>query len=350
MVRAQSGRSNVYNASARAKARKSSLIDTTRMRQLVQQGTDSIGASIGEMGYRNEMDLYASRMSGADAIEAALFHNLDNDLSEVLRFCQGKLKSLVAVYVERFEYQKANTVLIAVNGGASHEVIESQILPAENPRNATWLNIVRSTEGLQEAVEAMSGTQWGQTLSRLDGEPTLEIMENALDMQYFSDALKAMKGKDGGPRLQKYLRMEIDHRNVINQFRSIRMETSSEKRQEMIIPGGKVDHVTMRQACLAESDDDLIETLRRSSSFDDTGFDEAKEESNRIGSLDPYAELLSHKRHTVLKRFSHLSPISAFPIIYYIERKALEVRNLRLLVRGKAVGLPNEVLEAHMDY
>ena len=102
--------------------------------------------------------------------------------------------------------------------------------------------------------------------------------------------------------------------------------------------------------CLAESDDELIETLRRSSSFDDTGFDEAKEESNRLGSLDPYAELLSHQRHAVLKRFSHLSPISAFPIIYYIERKSLEVRNLRLLVRGKAVGLPNEVLEAHMDY
>ena len=76
----------------------------------------------------------------------------------------------------------------------------------------------------------------------------------------------------------------------------------------------------------------------------------AEAESNRIGSLDPYAELLSHQRHAVLKRFSHLSPISAFPIIYYIERKSLEVRNLRLLVRGKAVGLPNEVLEAHMDY
>ena len=156
MVRAQSGRSNVYNASARAKARKSSLIDNTRMRQLVQQGPDSIGASIGEMGYRAEMDLYASRMSGADAIEAALFHNMDNDLAEVLRFCQGKLKSLVGIYVERFDYEKAKTVLRAVNGGASDEIIESQILPAENPRNAPWLNIVRSTEGLQVRVAPSS--------------------------------------------------------------------------------------------------------------------------------------------------------------------------------------------------
>ncbi len=349
MARA-SGRSNVYNAAARAKARKASLIDPTRMRQLVQQGPDSIGASIGEMGYRSEMDLYASRMSGADAIEAALFHNLDNDLAGVLRFCQGNLKSLVAIYVERFDYEKAKTVLRAVNGGASDEIIETQILPSENPRNTSWLNIVRNTEGLHEAVDSMSGTPWGQTLSKLEGEPSLEDMENALDLQYFSDALKSVKGRNGGPRLLRYLRMEIDHRNVINQLRAIRMEITTEKRQSMVIPGGKIDSGTMRQACQSESDEELIESLRRSGSFDDSGFDEAMADSRRLGSLDPYAELLSHQRHAVLKRFSHLSPVSPFPIIYYIEQKSLEVRNLRLLVRGKAVGLSNEVLEAHMDY
>tara|TARA_B100000287_G_scaffold210593_1_gene198765 strand:- start:11889 stop:12797 length:909 start_codon:yes stop_codon:yes gene_type:complete len=302
------------------------------------------------MGYRTEMDLYASRMGGADAIEAALFHNLDNDLAGVLRFCQGNLKSLVAIYVERFDYEKAKTVLRAINGGASDEIIETQILPSENPRNSPWLNIVRNTEGLQEAVEAMSGTPWGKTLSKLEGEATLEDMENALDMQYFSDALKSVRGKDGGPRLLRYLRMEIDHRNVMNQFRSIRMGISTEKRQSMVIPGGKIDSVTMRQASQSESDEELIESLRRSGSFDDSGFEEAMSESENMGSLDPYAELLSHQRHSVLKRFSHLSPVSPFPIIYYIESKSLEVRNLRLLVRGKAVGLPDKVLEAHMDY
>ena len=146
MASMANGRSNLYNASARAKARKATLIDTTRMRQLLQQGPESIGVSIGELGYRSEMDLYASRMSGADAVEAALFHNMDNDLSQVLRFCQGHLRALVAIYVERFDYEKAKTVLRAVNGGASDELIETQILPSENPRNAPWLQIVRTTE------------------------------------------------------------------------------------------------------------------------------------------------------------------------------------------------------------
>ena len=192
-----SGRSNVYNASARAKARKASLIDPTRMRQLLQTGPESIGASIGELGYRNEMDIYSARMSGADAVEAALFHNLDNDLSEVMKFCQGPLKSIVSIYVERFAYEKAKTVLRAVNGGCSDELIEAQILPSENPMNAIWLDIVRTTETVSEAANAMIGTPWGKELAKLEGtEPSLEEMEDALDRQYYSHALKVSKGKD----------------------------------------------------------------------------------------------------------------------------------------------------------
>ena len=78
-------------------------------------------------------------------------------------------------------------------------MIESQILPSENPRNAPWLTIVKNTEGLDEAVEAMSGTPWGQTLARLDAESTLETMENALDMQYFADALRAVRTRKEAP-------------------------------------------------------------------------------------------------------------------------------------------------------
>ena len=343
MASVRAGRSNVYNASARAKARKASLIDSTRMRQLLQQGPDSIGASIGELGYRAEMDLYASRMSGADAVEAALFHNMDNDVHQVMSFCHGHLRSLVAIYVERFDYEKAKTVLRAINGGASDEIIESQILPPENSRNAPWLAIVRSTEGLQEAVDSMSGTTWGRTLSKLDGELILEELENALD-------IKAVKSGKGQPQLLKYLRMEIDHRNIINQLRAIRLDTSPEKRSSIVIPGGRIDASIMKQASQSTNDDELLEALRRSNSFNDSGFDEALRKSEEMGTLDPFAELLSHQRHALLKKFSHLSPISPFPIIHYIECKALEVRNLRLLVRGKAVGLPDDVIEAHMDY
>jgi len=351
MVRPTSGKSNIYNAAARAKARKASLIDSTRMLQLLQLGPESIGASIGELGYRNEMDIYSSRMNGADAVEAALVHNLDNDLLEILKFCQGPLKSIVSIYIERFSYEKAKTVLRSVHGGCSDDLIESQILPSENPMNSIWLDIVRTTTTVSEAAEAMSGTEWGKELSKLEGtDPSLEEMEDALDRQYYSNALQISKSKDSNPQLLKYIRTEIDHRNIINQFRELRQNISLEKRSQIIISGGRIQNSIMLQASQATSKESLIDVLRRSIYFDDEGFDEALIDSENTQSLDPIASLLIHKRHALLRKFAYLNPVSPFPVIYYIEKKVLEIQNLRLLVRGKAIGLSSEVLEAHMDF
>ena len=68
----------------RAKSRKKSLIDSTRMRQLLQQTPEQLSISIADSGYRNEIDLYASGFQGSDLVEAALTHNLENELSNIL--------------------------------------------------------------------------------------------------------------------------------------------------------------------------------------------------------------------------------------------------------------------------
>mgnify|MGYP001448471998 CR=1 FL=1 len=68
----------------RAKSRKKSLIDGTRMRQLLQQTPEQLSISIADSGYRNEIDLYASGFQGSDLVEAALTHNLENELSNIV--------------------------------------------------------------------------------------------------------------------------------------------------------------------------------------------------------------------------------------------------------------------------
>ena len=341
------GRSNMANASARAKARKASLIDSTRMRQLLQQSPDAIGTSIAEFGYRSEIDLYAGRYTGADLIEAALNHNLDTDFDSVLRFCQGDLKSMVAVYVERFSYQNAKTVLRAIHSGASVEMVASEVLPEENLNNNYWLDIIRNCTTLGDAVNAMSGTSWGLALSKLDADSNLQQMEDALDSSYYNDAIASIRGSGCHPLLVRYIRNEIDHRNIINQFRGLRQGIAGEDRDAIMIHGGKIDKAALKAASQAESNETLLDALRRASSFDDTGFEEALQASSI--SLDPVVTLLQEQRRNMMRRFAYLNPISAFPVIHYIESKVLEVQNIRLLVRGKAAGLSDEVIEAHMN-
>jgi V/A-type H+-transporting ATPase subunit C len=344
------GQSNWANASARGKARKAGLIDSTRLRQLLQQSPDSIASSIAEFGYQAELNRYADKLSGVDLVETALNHNMDRDLAQVLGFCQGQLKNLVSIYVERFTYQKVKTALRAIRSGVSLEEVASQVLPEQNEMNAPWLELVSTCDTLQDAASALEGTQFGRALSELDASDDLMAYEDALDRHYYASSTKKLReGTTRHPMLLRYFRTEIDHRNVINLFRALRQGMSAEQRNELMLNGGKsITSTFLRQAAEADSEEALLEILRRAPGFDDTGFDEALIASKEKGTLDPIVNILSSQRLNLLSRMNMLNPLSAFPLIYYIESKVLEVQNLRLLVRGKAAGLSDEIIEAHL--
>lgn len=344
------GVSNWENASARSKARKAGLIDATQMRQLLAQGPDAMAASIAEMGYKNELDLYATRLTGADLVESALNHNLDRDLNQVLGFCQGHLKDLVSIYVERYTYQKVKTALRAVRSGVSYDVVASQVLSEENDANSQWLEVVQNSNNLSEAVSALANTKFSKALESVEDSNNLMALEDALDRQYYHDATEKLRaGGSRHPQLLRYLRIEIDHRNVVNLFRGLKQGLDSEQRFELMLHGGQaLKSTNLKQAAEADSEEALVEILRRAPNFNDTGFDEALIASHENGTLDPIVNNLVDQRVVMLNRMATLNPLSAFPVINYVERKAGEVANLRMMVRGKAAGLSDEIIEAHL--
>jgi V/A-type H+-transporting ATPase subunit C len=345
------GPGNWANASARSKARKANLLNETQMRQLMQQGPDTIAASIGEAGYRKELDLYSARLSGADLIEAALSHNLDRDLKQVIGYCQGRLRRIVSVFALRFSYHNAKTVLRAVNSGTSAEDLANMVMPEENDLNTNWLEIANQSKTLADAALAMRGTPWGTGLSGIDSDAPLQEYEDTLDRHYYNDAISALKSSGHQHRpLLTLLRTEIDHRNIINLLRALRQGISAEQRTELMLEGGQTLRGNMlRNAAQADSEEALIEVLRRLPNLETTGLEEAMQAASQSGGLDPVVSYLEDEQRDSLRRMSHLNPLSAFPVIYYLESKVLEVRNIRLLVRGKAAGLSDEVIEAHMS-
>ena len=345
------GRGNWANASARSKARKANLLNETQIRQLMQKGPDTIAASIADAGYSKELNLYSKRLSGADLIEAALSHNLDRDLKEVMGYCQGRLRRIVSVFALRFSYQNAKTVLRAVNSAISSEDLANMVLPEENDLNTDWLELANQSNTLADAALSMRGTPWGSGLSSVDSDAPLQAYEDALDRHYYRDAVSALKSSGHEHRaLLTHLRTEIDHRNIINLLRALRQNISTEQRSELMLDGGQTLRDNMlRNAAQAESEDALIEVLRRLPNMDTSGLEEALQAASEAGGLDPVVNYLESQQRDSLRRLSHRNPLSAFPVIYYLESKVLEVRNIRLLVRGKAAGLSDEVIEAHMN-
>tara|TARA_B100000902_G_scaffold227502_1_gene216001 strand:- start:13860 stop:14918 length:1059 start_codon:yes stop_codon:yes gene_type:complete len=339
---------NTGYVAARAKSRRSSLLDRTRLRQLIQQSPEQLPVSIGDNGYRAEIDLYAGRYSGADLVEAALTHNLQSELASILKLCSGSVRELVEVYTGRFRYHNAKVVLRAVVNDVEIDKVRHSILPEESEINAPWLKMIEESSTIRDAAEQMRRLPFGKDLLILSSDAKLVDYENALDRHYFKNSLRVLSG--GSPEvrmLRESIQMEIDHRNITNILEGQAFGLSSGEISDALVPGGRiVSERTFAQATSGRSG--LMDLLRQSNRFDSDTFSQVLQESDDSRTLDPVITWLRIREHDMMKRMSYLHPISALPVIHYVASKIEEVDDLRLIVRGRMAGLPTEVIEAHV--
>jgi len=339
---------NTGYVAARAKSRKSSLLDRTRLRQLIHQSPEQLPISIGDNGYRAEMDLYAGRYTGADLVEAALTHNLQAELSSILSLCNGQVRALVEVYTGRFRYHNAKVVLRAVLNEVDIEKVKHSILPEESEINAPWLKMIEESSTIREAAEQMRRLPFGKDLLAPSPEARLVEYEDALDRHYFKHALSVLNS--GAPdvrMLRESIQTEIDHRNIINVLEGLAFGLTSTEISEILVPGGRI--VSKKNFAQASSSrEGLLDILRQSNRFDSDAFAQILQDSDEARTLDPVITWLRSREHDMMARMSYLHPISALPVIHYVAAKVEEVNDLRLIVRGRLAGLPTEVLEAHV--
>ena len=340
---------NTAYVASRAKSRRKKLADLARMRQLINQSTDQLTASVSSMGYADEVNLYAGKLTGADLVEAALTHNLAAELLDILKMCNGKIRDIVEIYTSRFEYQNAKVVLRSVVNEVSMEKVSNSILPDLNEINTPWLKIIETADDLRSAALQMRRKPFGSDLKALPEDARLSEYEDALDRHYFKTALKSLKANNPATRyLKDYLAMEIDHRNMLNILESDSIGISSEETSKLLIPGGKILPSRSFSTIAAGGKSALTDILRTSARFDMAHFETLLDEVVKSRSLDSIVTWFKEREYKFMKKMSYLHPISALPIVYYVAMKVQEVADLRIIVRGRFAGLPAEVLEAHI--
>ena len=342
-------RGNTAYVAARAKSRKSSLADKARLRQLIRQSPDQLTVAVGDMGYRNEIDLYAGKLSGGDLVEAALTHNLEVELVEILRMCNPKIKPLISVYTMRFEYQNAKVVLRSVLNDVEIDKVKHSILPAINDINTPWLAIIEDSDTLRNAALAMKRKSFGQALAKLPENASLYDYEDALDRHYFNEALKALSGSDPATKFaRKLLALEIDHKNILNILEAKSVGIGGDALSNSLLTGGRLVPPRSFNTVTSGGRDSLLDVLRSNGQFDMAEFEEKLKQSDERRSLDPIVTWFKQREHDFMAKMSFLHPISALPIIHYVAMKVEEVNDLRIIVRGLLAGLPVEVIDEHV--
>ncbi len=340
---------NVPYVASRAKARRQALMDKARLRQLINQSPDQLTNTVAESGYQNEINLYASRYTGGDLVEAALTHNLENELDNMLSHCRGKVRKVVEIYSSRYEYQNAKAVLRAVANGIESEKLSKDILPDLNDINTPWIKILESSDDLRSAAQQMRRKSFGSTLANLPEDARLAHYEDALDRHYFASSLRALSHSGNDSRyLRNVLATEIDHRNILNVLEASAFGIEGNDLYEELIPGGRLMPQRSLSSIANGGRSAMMDVLRGNAKFDIAGFEEALQTSEKERSLDAVVTWLHAREYAQMQKMSYLHPVSALPIVYYIAMKVKEVTDLRMIVRGRFAGLPPEILEAHI--
>ena len=159
---------------------------------------------------------------------------------------------------------------------------------------------------------------------------------------YYANLIKA--ASDSGNKLfLKFLRTEIDLKNLKMLFRMKRAGMDGEEIMKILIPGGME---------LKDTD------LRRLASMPFSEFVRALEGysywkaiadiSGEFTSLINIETRLDKYGLVYAASISYYYPLSILPVLDYILSKKIEVDNLRIIVRGKETKLPEDLIKAHL--
>ena len=333
------GTSNYAYAVTRVRAMKSKLLPKETYPRLLNMGIDEITRFIQESEYKNDVDELAMKYSGGDLAEHALNRNLALTYDKLLRITSGELNYLIVAYLKRYDIWNIKTLLRGILYNAPVEdILESLISAGEF--TYTFLSELAAKATYQEVIDALKETDYYPLLQEFDGT-NLAYIENELDKAYYS-SLFAVIGK---PRSKdrklfvRFIKLEVDVKNLGTLFRLKRAGIEeSDEIMPLIIEGG----LELKSEKLAPLPyEQFIDALRKTHYWDAIS-SVAGLETASLTIVE--SRLIRHSLESATT-YSHVSPISIVPIMDYIIHKSNEVKNLRIIFRGKEAGLDDTLIK-----
>lgn len=324
---------------ARVRAMKGKLIPDDMYPKFLNMEIPEITRFIGESEYKKDVDELGKKYRGTDLFEHALNQNLALTYRKLIDVSQNEANFLITEYLRSFDIWNIKTVLRGKFSGASEEEILEDVISAGQLRYRDLTEIVKigTIEGV---IAAFARTPYYPALEGYKG--VLADVENSLDKLYYSNLIKAASAS-GNKLFLKFLKTEIDLKNLKILFRMKRAGMERDEIIKMLIPGG-----------MELKENDLV----RLSSMSFSEFVRALEDfrywkaisdiSTESGSLIHIETRLDKYSLVYASSISYYYPLSILPVLDYILSKKIEVDNLRIIVRGKETKLPEDIIKAHL--
>ena len=335
------GTSNYAYLATRVRAMKSKLVPKETYPRLMNMGISEITRFIQETEYKREIDELARTYSGVDLIEHGLNRNLAETFTKLIKISEGEPNHLITEYLRNYDVWNIKTLLRGKYYNASADEIKEALVSA-GQLSYTFLSELAGKQSYSEVISVLESTVYYPILKEYDGT-NLSDIENRLDKMYYNGLFNVIgesKSKDR-KLFAKFIRTEIDIKNIKTLFRLKKAGVSQDEIVDLIIDGGLELSTNNIQKLLPLSYDDFIQALDQYSFWDSIS-DAVNSDTDSLINVE--TQLIKHSLKSA-SSFSHVYPLSIVPIMDYIISKRNEVNNLRIITRGKAANLSDEIIK-----
>ncbi len=250
-----------------------------------------------------------------------------------LRFAPNDVRKLLGVYVEKFDVLNIKSTLWRITG---KQVV--QLIPLGILQNNDALGHLSAAEDLDNVISVLEESglkKYAQVLrdneSNVLSGQTRFVVESKLDSLYYSRLLDTVNKLRESKTFVKSIGLIIDLTNLQKVFRSVVAGGIGAEVEGSIISGGtlKIDYI--RELLSLK----LVDLPARLSN---TSYSEIAREIvsgyERNKSITVIDEIIEKYRFRMLKDNLSLKIMSPLIVLWYLILKEIEVRNMRLVLKG----------------
>jgi V/A-type H+/Na+-transporting ATPase subunit C len=340
-------------ANARIRGMKSLLIKGELYNRLLKtKSLADVVANLSATPYQRELSEAMIKGESLKGFDEALRRNVMKAFAKISNMVDEDAQPLVNVLLGRWDVANVKAILRGKNLGASSEMILSSLIPGAEIDEAALLEMVSSRD-VRDCVDTMATLRIPYAVPLTSAFPayaakrSLTTLEIALDKCFYDRAYSSLRGRDLSTELvRRTIGRDIDTANIMLVLRIVKEEIDRREGSVFLIDGGReLPYWRIQEFINKRNVEDVVQDLA-STSYHEL-ISENMPSYFETGTLIGLQRALEHFAIRSGLKMWHADPLTIGGIIAYIWEKTNEVVNLRVIARGKEVGMPeNKMREA----
>ena len=335
-------------AYARVSVMRSFLLRKDDYHKLMKMDLNEIISYLQSSQYKKEIDELAVKFKGVQLMELALNRNLANTWAKLKKISPPNLRVVIAAYLLRVDVWNIKTLVRAKFTKLGADQLQPMLLPS-GFLTEKKLDALAKKESVDEVLKAagfIDYSQFAKALENFGETKSVSEIENALDSFYYSAVEEFSRRLPGEGRLfREFLEAELEMASVMNILRLKRANVQAKDigRYVTIPESGRA---LIRKMMSASSAGEAAKLLEQSMfrAFVENGVKEFQSTGSLVRlELDLSRQML--KRSILL---IHQHPLTVDVILGYMFAKEIEVRNLKLMLKAKQLGIGAEFAEQQL--